>query len=187
MSSPTEPDPTASLLVRIAATDREALTALYKLHAGRMLGVLSQMLRDRAEAEDVLQDVFLQVWRKADAYDPARGRGISWLVVMTRRRGLDHIRRQKRYRARVEAAGESDMWTETLPPECGLDREELSGALASLPPDQREAISLAFLRGMSHSEVSDALGEPLGTIKARIRRGLARLRQILRDGEENQP
>lgn len=189
--SPTS-DPTCTLLQRIAASDREALAPLYDMHASLLFGILLKMLNSRDEADDVLQDVFLQIWRKAGSFDPAKGKAISWMVVVTRHKAQDFIRKQNRYRTRVQSAAqeqqqEQQRW-ETVtgsPTREGLyDRERLQAALQIIPEKQREVITLAFLNGLSHSEVAAQLDEPLGTIKSRVRRGLAELHGLLQAGEE---
>lgn len=180
MKTPEDGDPIGTLLLRVGDGDREALGTLYQTSAGKLLGVLLQMLRDRDAAEDVLHEVFVSVWHKADQYDSTKGKGLSWLVVLTRRRGLDFIRKQKRDRAKVEAViSWHEVFTEFSEPK-RLEMD-LNAALERLPTEQREAISLAFGIGMSHREIADHLKKPLGTIKARIRRGLESLHLNLQE------
>jgi RNA polymerase sigma-70 factor, ECF subfamily len=171
----------ADLLARIGGRDTSALAALYERHAPFALGVAHRVLRDRAEAEEVVQDVFLSVWNGRVHYDPKRGRFTSWLYVMARNRALDRLR-QRGSRPQGdpptgrEAGAEADGEMHLLD---GERRNVVLAALAKLPEPQRRALELAFYGGLSQSEIARETGEPLGTVKSRMSRAMATLRQAL--------
>lgn len=182
------PSADADLLRRMAEGDMAALGAFYDQHAATLLGLAYRILNDVAEAEDVLQEVLLQVWNKGGSYDPAQGRPLAWVLTLTRHKAIDRLRATTRRRARlVEPTAE-------LPdhPASGADAAELARAheqgelvrqaLVRLPEAQRRAIELAFFDGLTQAEVAASLGEPLGTVKARIRRGMLKLREELEQG-----
>ena len=136
------------------------------------------MLQDAAAAEDVLQDIFLQLWRKPDAFDSSRGSLGAWLAVIARHRAIDRLR-QRRPETDLEEvviAGGTDLRDET---ERSLVIEKVRSVLAEMNPDQRKALELAYFEGLTHSEIAEKTGEPLGTIKTRIRSGLQTLRAKL--------
>ena len=166
--------PAHGLLQRLARGDRAALGELYDLYAGKVLGLAIRVLKDRSEAEDVVQEVFLQVWRQADRYDPVRGRPEAWVCTMARTRALDRLRRRA---SRREAPSEA-----APPPQGGAAPEgalAVRAALGSLSDDQRKAVELAYFDGLTQSEIARRLGEPLGTVKTRIRLGMMHLREVL--------
>ncbi len=170
------------LLKEIAARDEAALAQLYD-HYGRILfGLLMRILNNREEAEDVLQEVFLQVWRKAGDFDESRGRPFTWLVTLARSRAIDRLRTLAS-RERVAEAGArevseviSDAATDALKSE---QRGLVSDALAKLPDEQKRPIMLAYFNGLTQSEIATRLGAPLGTVKTRMRTGMIRLRELL--------
>jgi RNA polymerase sigma-70 factor (ECF subfamily) len=169
------------LLARMGTRETSALAQLYDRHAGRALGVAHRVLGDRGEAEEVVQDVFLQLWNAPARYDARRGKFTTWLVVMARSRALDRVR-QRATRARAQAqdprpgASAPSAESQVLAVEA---RRSVQAALASLPESQRQAIELSFYRGLSHSEIARETGEPLGTVKSRMSRAVAALRQAL--------
>src|SRR6185295_952221 len=172
------------LLRRIAAQDRQALAELYDQLAGVLFAVAMRIVSDPSEAEEVMQDVFVQIWERANTFDPALGTATSWALRIARNRSIDRLRsRQRRNRALDEF--ENVLSTESLAPPIvhgELSRDELAGvrsALEGLPVDQRQVIELAFFRGLSHGEIAEALKQPLGTVKARIRRGMLKLKDSL--------
>ena len=181
-------DETVDLMARVAAGDTSALSALYDQHAAVVLGVCVRILRDRAEAEEVLGDVFLEVWRRKERYDPARGGVAAYLVMLARARALDRLRARTRRLAREVGSADDDAGsgaaaaTAPSPLEgavAGERRRQVLLAMEELAPEQRRSLELAFFDGLSHSEVAATLGEPLGTVKARIRRGMLHLKERL--------
>ena len=177
----------AELLRAVARGDEAAFARVYDRYAPILLGLMLRILRSRPEAEDVLQEVFLQVWQQARAFDPARGRAFTWLATLARSRAIDRLRAvDSRERAaqrsaedgRPPAAG-SEGWAE----EGALRAERaeaVRAALAELPEEQRQVLLLAYLEGMSQSEIAAAKNQPLGTVKTRTRTGLKRLSEALR-------
>jgi RNA polymerase sigma-70 factor (ECF subfamily) len=163
-----------SLLDQLARGDRSALERFHRLYAGLVNGLALRILHDVGEAEDVTQEVFLQIWRQADRYDPQRGTAEAWLVTITRTRALDRLRRTG---TRRENVGQSVPTRSQPPPnEAALSVRK---ALAELSADQRVAVELAYYGGLTQTEIALALGEPLGTIKTRIRTAMLRLREAL--------
>jgi RNA polymerase sigma-70 factor (ECF subfamily) len=173
----------AQLLRRIAAQDRLALAEFYDQAAGPLFSLAMRILGDAHEAEEVIQDVFVQIWQKAAAFDAAVGAPLHWALSITRNRSIDRLRARQR---RVRLANELEE-SATIQPAIAdssplLTEEELGvvrAAVRSLPDEQRQAIELAFFGGMTHFEIAETLKEPLGTIKARIRRGMLKLRENL--------
>lgn len=178
-------DSDVDLLRDIGAGDREAFARFYDQYSRLLFSIAFKILNDANEAEDVLQEVFLQIWDKAGHYDPRLGRPMSWAITLTRNRAIDHVRSsQRRARLRDEAAGELAAQPEdsATANDSVRGRESaamISSAVSALPVDQRQAIELAFFRGLTQNEISETLKEPLGTIKARIRRGMLKLRDRL--------
>jgi RNA polymerase sigma-70 factor (ECF subfamily) len=174
-------DPNASdteLVLRIAQQDREAFRLFYDRYAGRLLGYVRQISREREVSEDVVQDVFLAVWRKAASFKPDRGDVPGWLYTITRNRVVDRWRRKG---GLVEDDGFDLVALEA--PERGDDGHatdiSVRQALGALTPDQRQAIELAYFGGLTYEETARKLDLPLGTLKSRIRAGLARMRGVL--------
>jgi len=167
-------EPPQSLLQKLAKGDKAALSEFYDLYAGLVNGIALRILRDVAEAEDVVQEVFLQAWRQAERYDASRGTPQAWLCTMARTRALDRLRRRA---ARREDASDAAPVPALLP----KNEEALAvrKALDGLSIDQRRAVELAYYGGLTQSEIAQALGEPLGTIKTRIRTAMLRLREAL--------
>ena len=171
-----------ALLSAIAARDEVALAQLYDRYRAILFGLLMRILNNREEAEDVLQEVFLQVWRKAEDFDENRGRPFTWLVTLARSRGIDRLRTLAA-RERVAEAGArepseeiSDAATDAFKSE---QRGLVSDALAKLPDEQKRPIMLAYFEGLTQSEIATNLGAPLGTVKTRMRTGMIRLRELL--------
>lgn len=177
----------AALVARIAAGDETALARLYDALGTLAYSLARAILHDPAESEDAVADAFLQVWTTARSFDDTRASVVAWVSMIVRTRALDRLRARKRRTAAVEKAAGFDALGMALPianpgpePENAAElaevRQRVAGVLAELPPAQRRVIELAFFQGMSHSEIADALGEPLGTIKTRIRAGMEKLR-----------
>lgn len=185
MSAPPAPDEPA-LVRRVAARDEAALEALYDRYARPMFALALKITGVPEEAEEIVTDAFCQAWRTADRYDASRGRVDGWLFMMTRSRALDRLRAAQREQRRVEAQ-EAEVAVAPLDrvadPEADAElaerRRAVQAALVVLPEAQRRALELAFFEGLSHSEVAERTGEPLGTIKTRIRAGLGKLREAL--------
>lgn len=180
------------LVLRVRAGDDRALSELYDRHAGLVFNLARAVVGTEADAEEVTEDVFVQLWTSADRFDPNRGALRSWLATLARSRALDRLRAAKRQRATLEraaAADEKGMAVTLSEPDradasamASEVRAALDGALSILNPDQRRAIELAYLGGLSQSEIADRLSEPLGTVKTRIRDGMARLRDSFKGG-----
>jgi RNA polymerase sigma-70 factor (ECF subfamily) len=189
MTTAPEPDDRTvelDLLARITKRERAAFEQLYTRYSNILYATAMKFLKEDADAQDVVQDVFIQIWDKAKLYDPAKGKPLTWALTMTRNRSIDRIRAiQRRTRLR------DDFEKETVADESAGIREALSGvdasertqilrdAVARLSPEQRKVIDLAFFGGLTQSEIADRLGEPLGTVKARARRGLMKLKEHL--------
>ena len=172
-------------LVRATARgDQTALAQLYDRYRLILFGLILRILNDRAAAEDVLQETFLQVWRRANDFDENRGRAFTWLVTIARSRALDRLRSHgSRERIAAEAAAEprdvmGDASAETLRSE---EAVVVRRALIELPEEQQRALLLAYFEGLTQTEIATRLGIPLGTVKTRVRSGMIRLRELLRD------
>ncbi len=171
---------------RVAQSDQTAFASLYNRLSGPLFSLAVRMLGDNAEAEDVLQDVFLQIWRRAPQYDPAQSSVFSWAMLITRGRVIDRLRARGR-RLRVVSGSTDDDASpaaDASVSENAADTTErtdeamrVRSLLQRLPPEQRQAIELAFFQDLTHHEIAAQLSQPLGTIKARIRRGLLKLRE----------
>jgi RNA polymerase sigma-70 factor (ECF subfamily) len=172
------------LISRLAAGDADAAAELYDRYAGQVLALARRILRNDSDAEEVVQDVFSQVWRTAARYQPARGRVAAWLLVITRTRAIDRLRaRQVRPEIVPDAFPEDMAAAGPSAPDRLLSDEEAArvrDALVTLPDAQRTALELAYYEGLTQSEIAARLTEPLGTVKTRIRTALAALRQRLR-------
>jgi len=174
------------LLRRIGQGDRNCFAQLYDRFSSAIVSAAYQILNNHQAAEDVLQEVFLQVWEKAALYDPARGKPLTWAITLTRNKAIDRLRATQR-RGRLQdtlerESGTSDQF-DTRDSYDAVDLKEkgklVGEALGKLVPEQRVALELAFYSGMTQSEIAEHLKEPLGTVKARIRRGMLRLKSLL--------
>ncbi|HME32798.1 MAG TPA: sigma-70 family RNA polymerase sigma factor [Terriglobales bacterium] len=163
------------LIARLRAGDQQAMSELYDRYAKVVYAVALRVMQDAAAAEDVLQDIFLQLWRNPDAFDASRGSLAAWLSVIARHRSIDRLRKRRPETDIEECVITSgpDLRGET---ERTLVVEKVRGALAEMNPNQRTALELAFFQGLTHAEIAEKTGEPLGTIKTRIRSGLQQLR-----------
>jgi len=175
-----------TLLHRTGEGDRQSFEELYGRYSGVLYSTAYRILNDEAASEDVIQDVFMQIWEKASLYDSARGKPMTWAVTLTRNKAIDRLRSlQRRNRLRNEFETQRSIFEE-FSDRNSLDEVDsgeksaiIRKAIHELSKEQRQAIELAFFSGMSQSEIADALEEPLGTIKARIRRGMMKLKEIV--------
>lgn len=170
-------------LVQAAAGDERAFALLYDATAPRVFGLVLRILVDRAQAEEVAQEVYLEAWRGAARFDPARGSAIGWLLRIAHARAVDRVRSSQAQRDRDERVGVRDT---AVPVDEVAERVEISlesararSALAALSEAQRQAIELAYFGGLTQTEIAERVGAPLGTVKTRMRDGLRRMREIL--------
>ncbi len=181
--------PDEELIQRIVRRDPEAVRALYARHGRMVYGIAAAIVGQGSEAEEVTQDVFLRAWEKAASYQPDKARVATWLARIARNRAIDVLRRARSRTGRVQDAGDLlDLMPDPTAAdpldsaEVSLSRRAIRAAVARLPEEQRRPLSLAFLGGLTHQEIAERLGQPLGTVKTRIRDGLHKLRDAL--GEE---
>ena len=181
-----EPPTDVELMSQIAKGEREALEALYRRYADAVYSLAVQMLRDGGAAEEVTQDSFFNVWRRASSYSPQRGHVTSWLFSIAHHRAIDELRRRRRHE-QAQVPGEVDLANH---PSDGsgdpvkyathqFQRGRVKDALLTLGPEQREVVILAYFGGLTHSEIAKKLGHPLGTVKTRMRLALKKLRQVM--------
>ncbi|WP_170267130.1 sigma-70 family RNA polymerase sigma factor [Brevifollis gellanilyticus] len=183
-SGPTD----AELLHQMSCGDEAALGVFYERHATLLFSIAIKVVGDIQEAEEVLQDGLRTIWERAAVYNPSLGQPLSWAVVITRHKAIDRLRAWKRRSDGMERLAQEALTDLPADPSgaasshpCEGAVTRLHGALATLPRDQTAAIELAFFNGMSQTEVATHLGIPLGTVKARIRRGMITLRDALED------
>jgi RNA polymerase sigma-70 factor (ECF subfamily) len=170
------------LLEAIASGDHDALGALYDRFGRVAYGLAFRVLRDQALAEDAVQEAFLAVWRSAEGYRRERAKAATWVLTLVHRRAVDLVRREDRRRGDpLEEAPEACGPTVDEEADLRDRRTAVQAALAQLPPDQRQALELAYYGGYTQSELAERLGIPLGTIKSRMFAGLARLRELVPD------
>jgi len=168
------------LLQRVAAGDRAAFAELYDSLSARAFGLILRVLVDRSQSEEVLQEVFLEIWQSAGRFTPNRGQGRSWVLTIAHRRAVDRVRSSQSSVDRDVRAGFRDMdvaydaVSEKV--ELKMEGRRVVDALAALPDAQKEALTLAYFGGYSQSEIATLVGAPLGTVKTRMRDGLSRLR-----------
>ena len=184
MSDPRAAVSSADLIARIARGDQSAFSQFYDAHAGLAFGLIRRIVRDKEAAEEVLQEVFWQVWREAGTFDPARGGPEAWLVMRAKTRAIDKVRsirrKEQTFVAPVdEGSGPGADPNAEDPAVMAADRTLVEGALGHLPEAQRRVIELSFFGGLTQSEIAERLGEPIGTVKTRARLGLERLRGVL--------
>lgn len=175
------------MLAQIVTGDQYAFGQLYDRLSGPLYSLALRLLGDSGEAQDALQEVFVQIWRRAASYDPEQSSVFSWAVLMTRSRVIDRLRRRDRRLRVIVASADDDQSNvastasqeESAADTAGRNEEAMRArsSLRRLPAEQRQAIELAFFNDLTHQEIATQLGQPLGTIKARIRRGLLKLKE----------
>lgn len=173
-------DPVADLLVSVARGDQRAFAELYDLLSSRVFGLILRVLVNRAQSEEVLQEVFLEIWQSASRFAPNKGQGRTWVLTIAHRRAVDRVRASQSSSDRDVRAGIRDVAVAhdsvAEQVELSIEGERVVTALKTLPEPQREAIVLSYYGGYSQSEISVLIGAPLGTVKTRMRDGLSRLR-----------
>jgi len=176
-----------ALFARIVKGDQQAFSQLYDLSCTLLYTLALRILGDREEAEEVLQDVYLEVWRKVARYDVGRGTPAAWLITLTRSRAIDRLRARSARGHQATDSLEQDTAqvrdTGPNPFETQADQElrfAVGSAMASLPAAQQQAIELAYYEGLTHMEIAARLNQPLGTVKTRIKLGMSKLRDTLR-------
>ncbi len=190
-TSPT-PEPPAvgdeALMARIQERDPEALASLYDRYSGILKSLIMGVIHNDAEADDLLQEIYMEIWNQAAHYSAQKGKPLGWIVTLTRRRSIDRLRKKQAYaRAEERLQNETEQQPEAWVHNSTEDDIEISdtrrlilGILKNLPPAQREAIDLAFYHGMSQREIAAKTGIPLGTIKTRLELGLKKISEALR-------
>jgi RNA polymerase sigma-70 factor (ECF subfamily) len=172
-----------SLLERVATGDQRAFSELYDQVAPRVFGLVKRLLIDRAQSEEVTQEVFLEIWQTASRFDPNKGAATSWILTMAHRRAVDRVRAAQASRNRDVRIGIRDLDREydnvSEAVEVRIENERVVRAMERLTELQRQAVTLAYYGGYSHSEVAEMLSVPIGTVKTRLRDGMIRLRDEL--------
>lgn len=172
------------VMAAVENRDADALACLYDRHSARLLGLAHRVLGGTGEAEEVIQEVFLHAWRAASSFDPSRGSVIAWLIVATRSRSIDRLRSRK------PAATSTPDGPDPMAGIAAVDDVEATSAareweaqcrsaIGALPPEQRQALELAYFDGLTHTEIADRTSAPLGTVKTRIRLGVMKLRESM--------
>jgi RNA polymerase sigma-70 factor, ECF subfamily len=176
--------------MRVAAGDVTALRAVYDAHAPRAMAIALRILRSPEEAEDVVQETFLELWRRSAQFDDGRGSAIAWVVTIARSRAIDRLRASSTARHVLGGVAAKEEFTPTALPspvdraEERRDEARVATALAALPAEQRETIELAYFEGLSQTEIAAKTGRALGTVKMRVRLAINKLTGLLREGEE---
>jgi RNA polymerase sigma-70 factor (ECF subfamily) len=183
----------AGVLARVALGDRAAFSALYKSTSAHLLGVILRIQRDRGQAEDVLQEIFVSIWRAAQGFDAARAQPMTWLTSIARNRAIDSLRRRKSEVATVSAqvgaddGPDSDLIDAVASAQAGplellqqaSQMREVQNCIGQLSAEQQQCVALTYYQGLSHSEVAQHLAQPLGTVKSWVRRALIALKDCL--------
>ncbi len=174
-------DEADALLGRVAQGDENAFAELYDAWAGRLLALIIRIVIDRSQSEEVLQEVMLEAWRRAPSFDPSRGTGRAWLVTMARHRAIDRVRSSQAARDREDAwqgyLPDSDVTAAEV--EDRMEAGRVRDALDAVGEPHRTTIALAYFTGLTHTEIAERMGVPLGTVKSRIRDGMAKMRAHL--------
>ena len=192
MTAPMQSPSDAALVKQMTAGDEGALSVIYDRYSAMLFGMLMRVLNNKQTAEEVLQDLFLQLWRSADKFDPARGSLPAWLLVIGRNRAISRLRGRPSLEVLEEVDG---LYANTLASTANIEdeasrmelMETLKTALAQLPAEQRQAVELAYFEGMTQSEIAAKTGSPLGTVKTRMRSAMQVLKKRFDDGTARQP
>ncbi len=184
MTAQSQHVPDSALIEKMMAGDESALSTLYDRYSAMLFGMLMRILQDRQAAEEVLQDLFLQLWRNAGQFDASRGSLPAWLMVIGRNRAISRLRGRRDREVLEEEEGDfagTFASARTLKTKLRATswRATVSAALGQLPVEQRQAVELAYFEGMTQSEIASKTGIPLGTVKTRVRTAMQTLRQIL--------
>jgi RNA polymerase sigma-70 factor (ECF subfamily) len=185
-ADPSEHDEDCELLARIARGEVGALRALYDEHARRTMAIAMRVLRNEPEAEEVVQETFLEIWRRADQFDDQRGTVGAWAVTIARSRAIDRLRSSGSSARAIEGAASLIQPPALLPNdlvERRHDEARVAAALGELPPEQRQAIELAYFEGLSQSEIAARTDSPLGTVKMRVKLAMGKLAKLLKTDE----
>jgi len=169
-------------IARVADGDQAAFASLYDLLVPSVYGVVKRVLRDPSQADEVTQEIFVEIWKQASRYDVTRGGVRTWAVTIAHRRAVDRVRSEQSHRNRQASVGAASLELQATPEDDAMDADDRSrarAAMATLPPAQREALELAFYDGLTHVQIADRLDVALGTVKTRIRDGLIRLRTTM--------
>jgi RNA polymerase sigma-70 factor (ECF subfamily) len=173
-------DPVAALIARCAAEDRAAFRVLYRATSAKLMGVLLRILKERTEAEDALQEAYTRIWLRAGRYDPARGRGVTWLIAIARNLAIDRLRSRV---PSLDEEGLDSVQDDSPRAETRLiaqgEAKRVADCFATLEPDRAEAVRGAYLDGLSYVELAGRHGVPLNTMRTWLRRSLLKLRECL--------
>lgn len=192
MTAPLQKLSDSALVNQLTAGDENALSAIYDRYSAMLFGMLMRILNNKQTAEEVLQDIFLQLWRNAAKFDSSRGSLPAWLLVIGRNRAISRLRGRPSLEILEETEG---LYANTLASSQNIEdeasrtqvMEKLKTALGELPEEQRQAVELAYFQGMTQTEIATRTGSPLGTVKTRIRTAMHSLKKILDDGKARQP
>jgi len=192
VTAPVQSPSDAALVKQMTTGDEGALSVIYDRYSAMLFGMLMRVLNNKQTAEEVLQDLFLQLWRSADKFDPARGSLPAWLLVIGRNRAISRLRGRPSLEVQEETDG---LYANTLASTANIEdeasrmelMETLKNALAQLPAEQRQAVELAYFEGMTQSEIATKTGSPLGTVKTRMRSAMQVLKKRFDDGTARQP
>ena len=184
MTAPIQPDHDAALMEKVMAGDESAFALLYDRYSPMLFGMLMRILQDSQAAEEVLQDIFLQLWRRPKQFDRSRGSLAAWLTVIGRNRAISKLRGRPTQEVLEQTDG---FYENTLASSQNIESEAsrtqlldtVKEAMARLPDEQRQAIEMAYFEGMTQSEIAARTGSPLGTVKTRVRTGMLSLKQLL--------
>jgi RNA polymerase sigma-70 factor (ECF subfamily) len=170
----------AALLAKVEHGDQQAMGLLFDRYSGMVYSVALRVLNDTGQAEDVMQDIFIQIWKKPSAFVSGRGSLGAWLVVVARNRAIDALRRRRPTDSveDVVLASSTDLGAEA---ERNTMMEKVRAYMQQLPPEQRKSVEMAYFEGLSHSEIAEKTGDPLGTVKTRIRLALITLRKAMQN------